>query len=220
MGVTLQNSSSSASDLHLMSLICCWHIHLCHVQPLLKILVSKLQPPFHSQIHAGSLPCAILGWCAARLAVTLMHRVWSHMRVQLLQAHTQGQLLDLVKSATTLPSACQVASAMDQTCLWCIERPLVMQIRWLRQHFNVHAVDMRGHGHSHQAPQSPLPKEPCPSADIVSLLAALQLSKPLVLAHSLGATMAAVTEVRRPGTWAAMFLFESNLPGFPDEVST
>ena len=95
-----------------------------------------------------------------------------------------------------------------------------MQISCLTPQFHVYAVDMRGHGRSDQALPSTVPHEPCPVSDVLTIIAQLGLERPLVFGHSLGGVVAIEAEVRRPGTWAAIFAFEPVIPGFPHEVCT
>jgi pimeloyl-ACP methyl ester carboxylesterase len=93
-----------------------------------------------------------------------------------------------------------------------------VQIDGLLPAFTVHAIDMRGHGHSSSTLHSKTPGEVVPGADVLAVLQQLGLHKPLVFGHSLGGTVAMLVEVRQPGTWGGMALFEPIIAAWPEEV--
>jgi pimeloyl-ACP methyl ester carboxylesterase len=79
----------------------------------------------------------------------------------------------------------------------------------LAPHFDIVAVDLRGHGQSDQ-PQAGYHLADY-AADIVALTAALGWRQPAVIGHSLGGSVARVTEARNPG-WARRIVIEDTPP--------
>lgn len=94
--------------------------------------------------------------------------------------------------------------AMTQT--WDAWLPVIPA---LAPHFDIAAVDLRGHGTSdHPASGYHLAEY---AADVRALTAALGWARPAVIGHSLGGSVARVTEARHPG-WAARIVIEDTPP--------
>ncbi len=77
----------------------------------------------------------------------------------------------------------------------------------LQERFHCWAVDQRGHGESDPAPDGDYAWNHF-TADAISVIDTLSLVRPFVFGHSLGGAVAVLAEAARPGTFAAMYLWE------------
>jgi pimeloyl-ACP methyl ester carboxylesterase len=94
--------------------------------------------------------------------------------------------------------------AMTQT--WDAWLPVIPA---LVQHFSVAAVDLRGHGASDQPARGYDLSDY--AADIIALTERLGWRQPHVIGHSLGGSVARITEARQPG-WARRIVIEDTPP--------
>lgn len=77
----------------------------------------------------------------------------------------------------------------------------------LRGHFHALAVDERAHGDSGLAPGVSLDWRDM-AADVLEVIDAMDLGRPLGAGHSCGATLVLLAEEARPGTFSALYCFE------------
>ena len=73
--------------------------------------------------------------------------------------------------------------------------------------FHCWALDIRGHGHSEVPPDGDFAWTHFVD-DVLAVLGALGLERPVALGHSMGAATLLMTEQRHPGTFAGLWLYE------------
>lgn len=88
-------------------------------------------------------------------------------------------------------------------------------VRLLTGRFRVVGFDCRGHGHSGTPPldadeagRVPAMDWACFADDALAVVDALELERPLGFGHSCGGTVLLLAELRRPGTFAALYTYE------------
>jgi pimeloyl-ACP methyl ester carboxylesterase len=78
----------------------------------------------------------------------------------------------------------------------------------LGRHFEVWAVDQRGHGASGHSPSGSYGDWHSFVADILAVVDALELESPVAAGHSLGGAVLLLAEQRRPATFASLYCYE------------
>ena len=80
----------------------------------------------------------------------------------------------------------------------------------LREHFHIHAVDIRGHGDSEWAADGDY-RRSCMTADILSLIDDLGLDSLSLVGHSLGGSIGAQVLAEQPGRVSSLVMVDSTL---------
>jgi len=84
----------------------------------------------------------------------------------------------------------------------------------LTEHFRVLTYDLRGHGHSDTPPSGYAPDDM--ADDLLALLDALEIERPLIAGHSYGADIALYHALRHPERVREVIAIESALPALED----
>src|SRR5579872_3934739 len=84
----------------------------------------------------------------------------------------------------------------------------------LAEHFRILTYDLRGHGHS-DTPRSGYSPDRM-SEDLVELLDALEIERPLIAGHSYGADIALYLALRRPERVREVIAIEAALPALEE----
>lgn len=94
---------------------------------------------------------------------------------------------------------------------WCCDHTYLapQAEHFARRGHDVIALDLRGHGRSDRPP--PPYAMAAFAGDVIRLCAALDLSKPVIIGHSMGGTVAFDIATRRPDLPAAIVLLDSSL---------